>query len=155
MNEHVAIQAAADPYDTDVYAWTRRQAELLRAKRFDALDIDNIIEEIESLGSEQAHSIESHLVVLAEHLVKMMVSADRLPRRGWRQSAINARNGIERRLRRSPSLRRELVAMFADAWPDARSAARAGLRETEEVLVPASAPFTVAQALDPDYFPGD
>ena len=43
--------------------------------------------------------------------------------------------------------------MFVDAWPDARRQARAGLRATEERLVPADPPFTLAQALDPDWFP--
>lgn len=92
MNERAAPPLAADPdaYATDVHAWTKAQAALLRARRFEAIDLDNIIEEIESLGNEQAHAVESHLIVLVEHLLKLAVSADGEPRRGWMVSVRNA-----------------------------------------------------------------
>jgi hypothetical protein len=38
-------------YDTDFYAWTRQQAQALRAKDWPALDIDHLAEGMESLGS--------------------------------------------------------------------------------------------------------
>ncbi|KPF61440.1 hypothetical protein IP88_15795 [alpha proteobacterium AAP81b] len=146
----------ADPaaYDHDVRAWALAQAALLRDRRFDALDIANIAEEIESLGNEQAHAVESHLIVLVEHLLKLTVSADVEPRRGWRLSVLNARSGISRRLRKNPSLRRQLPEMFAENWSDARQSAIGDLREAEEALVPAEPPFTLAQVLDPAFFPG-
>ena len=148
----IAVPAS---YDVDVHAWTRAQAELLRSAQFGALDLPNIIEEIESLGNEQEHAIESFMVILAEHLVKLMVSSDREPRRAWRRSVVSSRNGIARRIRKSPSLRRMLSKMFDEAWPDARDEARGGLREAEEHLIPEALPFTVDQALDPSFFPGD
>ena len=37
-------------YDTDFYVWARDQADLLRARRFEALDLDHLIEEVEGLG---------------------------------------------------------------------------------------------------------
>lgn len=146
----------ADPaaYRNDVYAWTKAQADLLRARRFEAIDLDNVIEEIESLGNEQAHAIESHLIILGEHLLKLLVSVDRNPRRGWQASVRNARNQVAVRLRKNPSLKRQLPELFADGWDAMRDAARGGLREAEEHLVPANPPFTVDQALDPDFFPG-
>ena len=145
----------ADPaaFDVDVYAWTRAQAALLRARQFDSLDLDNVIEEIESLGSEQGYAIESHLIVLVEHLLKLAVSADIEPRRGWRATVRNQRRQIERRLRKNPSLRRELPEYFSEQWPAMREQAADGLREAEEHLVPANPPFTLEQALDPDWFP--
>ena len=142
-------------YRTDVYAWTKDQAALLRAQRFEAIDLDNVVEEIESLGNELAHAVESHLIVLGEHLLKLLVSADRDPRRGWRLSAAEARRSIERRLRKSPSLRRELPEMFDDGWESMREAAKGGLREAEEHLVPNDPPFNLAQALDSNFFPGE
>ena len=59
-------------HDEDLYVWTRTQAELLRAKRFDELDLANLIEEIEDLGGalercgaqSRAHSIIEHLLKL-------------------------------------------------------------------------------------------
>ena len=145
----------ADPlaYDTDVLAWTLAQTALLRARQFEALDLTNLIEEIGSLGREQGHAVQSYLVVLLEHLLKLAVSVGRLPRRKWRRSAAIARAGIERRLRDSPSLKPRVSDLYAEAWIDARRLARLGLREAEEHLVPAAPPFTLEQALDPDWFP--
>ena len=49
---------AADLYEEDFYVWTEVQyvwtevqADLLRARRFDALDLDNLIEEVEGLAT--------------------------------------------------------------------------------------------------------
>ena len=145
---------AAPAYDADIYAWALAQAGVLRARRFEAADLDNIAEEIESLGNEQAHAIESHLVVLVEHLLKLSISDDVGPRRGWRMSVIDARDEIDCRLARSSSLRRQLPGFFNRNWPKARRRAQAGLREAEEHRVPADPPFTVDEALDPDFFAG-
>jgi hypothetical protein len=40
-------------YDTDVIAWANEQAALLRAGRFDAIDVLNIAEEIESVAHDE------------------------------------------------------------------------------------------------------
>ena len=41
---------AKDLYETDLYVWARNQAELLRDKRFDELDLANLVEEVEDLA---------------------------------------------------------------------------------------------------------
>ncbi|MGO9742822.1 MAG: DUF29 family protein, partial [Roseiarcus sp.] len=40
----------SDAYQDDFYAWAMQQAALLRAGRFAVADIENIAEEIESMG---------------------------------------------------------------------------------------------------------
>lgn len=156
MNERVAHPLSVDPaaYANDVHAWTKAQAAMLRARQFEAIDLENIIEEIESLGNEQAHAVESHLIVAVEHLLKLAVSTDAEPRRGWMLSVRNARNRIAIRLRKNPSLRPQLGELLADGWETARVAAISGLREAEESLVPEVNPFTLAQVMDPEFFPG-
>jgi hypothetical protein len=156
MNEHVALKRPADAYETDVYAWTRAQAELLRAGRFDLLDTENIVEEIESLGSEQLHAIESHLLILGEHLIKLLVSPDRDPRQVWKRSVREARRQIARRLRRNPSLRPLLPDLIAAEWKEMVDEAVDGLRtDAERAHATLLAPFSPGQMLDPDFFPGD
>jgi hypothetical protein len=61
---------------------------MLRARAFEQLDLDNIIEEIESLGREQGHQIRSRMIRIIEHLLKRDGSADPSPRRKWRASVI-------------------------------------------------------------------
>jgi hypothetical protein len=72
-------------YDKDFYTWSFAQASHLRAKNWAALDIDHLAEEIESLGNEQAHAVESHLVVVLMHLLKWQYQPQRRSRR-WRTS---------------------------------------------------------------------
>ena len=49
-------------YDTDILQWSEQQAELLRWRASNALDWDNLAEEIEDVGRSQLRAVESHLV---------------------------------------------------------------------------------------------
>jgi hypothetical protein len=57
-------------YQKDFYSWTCEQAELLRAGRFNELDVFNLIEEIETMGRSEKRELESRLTVLLVHLLK-------------------------------------------------------------------------------------
>ena len=57
-------------YDRDFYAWANQQAALLRAGRLAEADIENIAEEIESMGRSEKRELVSRLVVLLQHLLK-------------------------------------------------------------------------------------
>jgi hypothetical protein len=58
-------------YDTDFFKWTKTQADLLKKRNLDRLDIDNLIEEIESLGRSDRRTLLSQTVVLLTHLLKL------------------------------------------------------------------------------------
>ena len=57
-------------YEEDFYAWTMEQAQLLRSGEFSELDIENIAEELETMGRSDKREIESRLTVLLAHLLK-------------------------------------------------------------------------------------
>jgi hypothetical protein len=137
-------------YDTDLYAWTQDQAGYLRGKQWEALDINNLAEEVESLGNEQEHAVESHLADLLLHLPKMAYQHQR--RLSWVRSVNNARHEIARRLRRSPSLRPKLPQLMAWAYPDARKDATRETRLPRETF-PETCPWPLEQLLDDDFFP--
>ena len=44
------VKPAKDLYEEDLYLWSQAQAALLRAGRFDELDLENLIEEVEDVG---------------------------------------------------------------------------------------------------------
>jgi len=156
VNEHVTLKPTVDAYEVDSYAWTRSQVDLLRAGRFDSLDVENIIEEIESLGSEQVHAVESHLIKAAVHLLKLAVSEDVDPRAGWINTVNEQRRQIKRRLRKSPSLRRQVADLIVEAWPDIVDETCDGLRrEAEQAHARLYPMFSDHQILDPDFFPDD
>ena len=55
-------------YDADFYSWARDQAALLRARRFDELDLENLAEEVEDLAKREAKELESRYETLIHHL---------------------------------------------------------------------------------------
>ena len=59
-------------YETDFVRWTETQRDLLIEKRFDRLDLENLIEEIESLGRSQQHSVKSYLYTVLLHLPALL-----------------------------------------------------------------------------------
>ena len=58
-------------YETDYYQWTQLMAQALRERDYSRIDWDNLIEEIEDMGKSQKRAIESLLMRLTEHLLKL------------------------------------------------------------------------------------
>jgi hypothetical protein len=140
-------------YEEDFYAWTQRQAELLRKGGFAELDLPHLIEEVEDLGKSQQREVFSRTQQIIRHLLKLHFSASVDARRGWRQTVGEQRDEIELVL--TPSLRRELGTSLAMRYERARRAALRDLADHGErsVDVPNACPYTVAQILDPDWLP--
>jgi hypothetical protein len=91
-------------YDTDFAEWSDRNAELLRAGRFDEVDIENVAEEIESLSRSQHAAVRSFLKILLLHKIKQIIQPER-DGVSWRVSIENARQALQDELEESPSLR--------------------------------------------------
>ena len=138
-------------YDTDFYTWTQRQARLLAQRRFDELDLENLIEEVESMGRSEQDKLESHLHVLLWHLLKWQYQPDR---RGnsWRLTIKEQRRQVAKVLRKNPGLKASLDETMADAYETARLSAA---RETDlnEALFPAVCPWGFEAISDEDFWP--
>jgi hypothetical protein len=135
-------------YDTDFYAWTQAQAQAIRAGAWEAVDRDHLAEEIEDMGASQRHAVVSHLRILLVHLLKWEFQPERQSE-SWLHSIANAQIEIETYLEESPSLRPQLPAFVARAYPQAR---RLALRETGMAprVFPADCPWAPDQLLNPD-----
>ena len=48
-------------YERDFYAWTQQQATLLRSGKFSEIDVENVAEELESMGRSDKREIDSRL----------------------------------------------------------------------------------------------
>jgi Domain of unknown function DUF29 len=120
-----------DLYEQDFYAWLQEQARLLKARQFEALDLDNLIEEVEGLARQECHLLHHRLQTLLTHLVAWW---GQLPERCVRWEHVIARQ------------RYELQDILADS-PSQRDT---GL---PLVTFPATCPWTVAQALEADFWP--
>jgi hypothetical protein len=102
-------------YETDFYGWIQQQAALLKGRQFDAVDLANIIEEIESMGRSEYRSLESRLTVLLQHLLKWKFQPERRGR-SWELSIDEQRIRFDRLLRENPSLKSALNTILEDAY---------------------------------------
>lgn len=163
MNEHVALKlpASDDDYDVDFSAWSLRQSVLIRERRFELVDVDNIAEEIESLARNERHSIEKRLRTLVEHLLKLSYfTLSRDPRRGWRVTVAKSRANIAASFRDSPSLYAQRDAIYLGEWEAGARVAALALADDPAAValigsVRHSPTISIDDALDPDFFPGD
>jgi hypothetical protein len=138
-------------YDSDIVAWAKEQAELLRAGRVDQLDLEHLAEEIEDVGKSEQRELASRMAVLLVHLLKWQFQPER---RGasWETTIRTQRASIERRLRRAPSLTASLrdPDWWADAWDDALDTAT---RETGIPDLPRTCPWGLDRVLDCGWLP--
>ena len=106
MEDGSPIQA--NLYDTDLTAWAEQQAAALRARAGggNALDYDNLAEEIDDVAGSLLRSCRSYLAVIIEHLLKLQFTLSTRDERGWKQSVRAARGDLEEDL--SPTLRSRL-----------------------------------------------
>ncbi len=58
-------------YEEDYYLWTQIMVEKLKNKDYLNVDWDNLIEEIDDMGKSQKRAVESLLLHLTEHLLKL------------------------------------------------------------------------------------
>jgi Domain of unknown function DUF29 len=138
-------------YETDFYAWLQAQAGHLRAKEWNSLDIDNLAEELDTLGRSERNAVWSHLRILLLHLLKWAYQPERRGR-SWRRGILLARQHLARRLRDSPSLRPELPALVVEAYVDAR---RLAVVEADlpEAAFPATCPWTPDELQEEAFLP--
>ena len=133
----------SESYDTDFYIWIERQAELLRAQRFEELDLDNLIEEVEGLARAELNSVLSNASVIIEHLLKLEHSPATEPRAGWRASVREHRRRLRREL--TPRLRQllasELPALYGEVRDDTAALLRDHGEATAADALPASCPY--------------
>ena len=137
-------------YQNDFYQWTQEQADLLRQGAFPALDVENLIEEIESMGRSDRRSIRSHLANVILHLLKWRYQPGKRTS-SWEDSVENGREEVAWLLKDSPSLKGQLTPFVDEVYSGSR---RKASRETGLPLTtfPDQCPFTVEQ-ITGDYWP--
>jgi hypothetical protein len=140
----IKLASKAGLYATDFYVWAEEQAALLRAKRFDALDLDHLIEEVEGLADVKRSAVLNNARVIMEHLLKLEHSPATDPRNKWRATVREHRNRLEADL--TPRLLQVLDAELARWYALARKSAADSMRDYGEHAaadgLPDSCPYT-------------
>jgi hypothetical protein len=145
LDDRTTAAPARPLYDEDFALWVERQVELLRSGRTAALDLPNLIEELEGLTKRDERALGSQLKRIMAHMLKQRYQPQRASR-SWADSIENGREEIADILEQSPSLRRTLPGLMTKNYP--RAVAQAS-RDTRLPLdaFPAQPPFTLAEVL--------
>lgn len=138
-------------YEKDFYGWTQEQAALLRAGRLNDLDIENLIEEVETMGRSEKRELESRLTVLLLHLLKWKYQESRRGR-SWELSIIEQRLKFAETFNENPGLKPKLDEIFINAY---KFAVLQAARETKisRSIFPDLCPWEYSQVLDELFYP--
>jgi hypothetical protein len=106
-------------YEKDFYAWSKEQSSLLREKEYTKLDIENLIEEIESLGRSERRTLISHLIIYFQHILKTQFQPE-YDCKSWKDSIRKSLYQAEDTLKDNPSLKSQLVEILDRAYHNSR-----------------------------------
>ena len=141
----------SDLYEDDVVLWSERQAALLRRRAAGELvneaevDWPNIAEEIEDVGSNRLHAVESLLVQALQILLKAEAWPSSRDAPNWRADAIDCR--LQARRRFVPSMRQKID--LANLHGDALAALPETVDDQPPLPLPAICPVTLEDMLAP------
>lgn len=142
-------------YEQDFYAWTFHQANLLKQRKFEQIDLMNIIGEIEALGGHLRNEISSRMVVLIAHLLKWQFQPEFCDTHSlWLYTIKEHRIHIQIIVDDMPSLKKFLQnnEWFKQQWKRSLVLAYDEI-QLEKSFLPSEPIWSVEQILDENFYP--
>ena len=141
-------------YETDYNLWVLEAVKQLKNKEFDAVDWENLLEELSELSRREKRKLKNLLRRLLEHLLKLNYwQAEIENNRGhWEAEIASFRKQITDQLEDSPSLKPYLEEIFAECYQDGRELAAARSR-LPLATFPEQPIATLEQVLDKHWLP--
>ncbi|MFW6316554.1 MAG: DUF29 domain-containing protein [Cyanobacteriota bacterium] len=137
-------------YERDDYLWVKKTIQMLKEKKFNELDLENLIEELEDLGREKKNKVESLLRQIIIHLLLLEYWSQEYQYNAahWRAEITEFRfqiNGIlTKTLQSYLASKIELIYQNSVKYTQ---------RKTNLNIFPEKCPYTLEQLLDEDWFP--
>ena len=125
-------------YDQDFALWVEENIALLKAKNYDAVDWENLIEEVEGLTRSDKRELENRLITLFEHALKRRYVPLADCYRGWEVTLMRTQQKLEQILRDSPSLRNYLLGIQSKCYQNALK----NMRKEYDAIFPDRLPFS-------------
>lgn len=147
-----AAPEAGSLYESDFYAWTQRQSLLLRNQQWQQIDLENVIEEIESLGRQQRQELRNRLAVLVGHLLKWEYQREKRSR-SWLATIGIQRLDISELIADNPSLKPDLSEALETAY---RKGLMLAMSETglPQKTFPTDVAYPLEAILSEGFYPG-
>jgi hypothetical protein len=138
-------------YEIDDSLWLEETIELLKNKRYEALDLENLIEELEDLGNEKRLRVASLLEQIIRHflLLQFWTEERAYNQDHWELEIVNFQIQLKRRLTTNLCnyLQNELTNIYEDAVFFVRK------KTKNKVTFPDSCPYSLEELLDPNCLP--
>ncbi len=144
-------QISKNLYETDYVQWLEKNVNFLKEGKINLVDYEHLIEELEDLGREQRHKVESYLRQLLKHLLLYQYwdSQKLYCASGWADEIDNFRAELEILLR-SRTLFNYFESIIESTYQKARKSA---IKKSQLTIFPQSCPYTIEQILDIDWLP--
>jgi ribosomal protein S17E len=144
-------------YDEDVCAWVDRVAHLIRERKFDELDADDLehlVDEVEDVGKSESRELANRMAVLLAHLLKWQYQST-YRSVSWETTIKHQRKQVNLALKSTPSLKTRLENSdwIELVWDNALHQA---YKETSLPIdtFPEFMSWSFDQVLDPNFLPG-
>ena len=138
-------------YENDYFQWIENTVARLKNRDFENIDLENLIEEIETLGRSEKRELESRLTILLMHLLKYKYQPSKRSN-SWRFTIREQRLRILKSFKDSPSLNNYFQNIFSEIYSDARALAadETGLNID---TFSKNSPFNIEFVLNYDWLP--
>ena len=136
-------------YEIDDSQWLEEMIELLKKRKFEHLDLENLIEELVDLGSEKKNAVVSLLEQVIRHLLLLeywTIERDN-NQAHWQSEIVSFRTQLRRRL--TTNLRNHLAKELSSIYQDALIYVRT--KTSFKVNFPENCPYSLDQLLDINY----
>ena len=139
-------------YEIDDYLWLEETIKLLKAKNLENLDLENLIEELESLGRNDLNKVRSLLRQIIIHILLLEYWQDEYARnhRHWQGEIIAFRDDLNNSL--TTTLKNKLVQELDHIYNVALKVVvqKTGLASN---LFPDNCPYSLEQLFDDNWYP--
>lgn len=147
------VASSLSLYERDFYAWTQEQAQLLRSRQWSQVDLQNLIEEIESLGKQQRQELRNRLSILIGHLLKWEYQPH-CRSRSWLATIRIQRIDVAELLEDNPSLKPYLEEALHRAYLKGVEFAAGETNLPNPTFLP-ECPYGLTEILDNGFYPGE
>jgi hypothetical protein len=111
-------------YNQDFALWIEATVKQLKSGDLSQVDLENLIEEVESLGKSQRKAVDNFLTRLLEHLLKRCYVVLPDCYRGWEIEIRNFRKELKKEFKYSPSLKRFMIEILEECYREALEAVK-------------------------------
>lgn len=138
-------------YETDDLQWLEETIALLKNRQFEALDLDNLIEELEDLGSEKRNAVVSLLDQVIRHLLLLEYWESEVTNNSihWQGEIYNFRLQLQDKM--TKTLYNHLVYKLDSIYGRALKAVN--IKTQKLVDFPEKCPYSLEELLDIDWLP--